>query len=154
MQLVVGIAANHGEETLGLLALGFGKRLHPGFELVARHILGIEIRAGQFLGRNVGKERLMIVDLGPRRLVQPEVIEPGLAERRGIAPQLGVERVIAAPHLREEDVVQHARGFNQLCERLAVARREFGHIHAQLGGLETRDHFLKLRKIGNSGSGG
>ena len=78
VQLAVCIATNHGEETFGLLALGLRQRLHPGFELFARHVLGIEIRAGQLLRRNVGKKRLMIVDLGPGRLVQPEVIQTAL----------------------------------------------------------------------------
>ena len=96
----------------------------------------------------------MIVDLGPRRLVQPEIIQPGFAQGSSISPQLGVERVIAAPHLREENIVQHARGLNQLRQRPSVARRKLGHIHAQIGRLEARDHLLKLRKIGDSGSSG
>ena len=154
VQLAIGIAMNHGEKTFGLLALGFRKRLHPSFELLARHVLGIEIRARQLLRRNAGQKCVVIVDLGPGRFVQPEIIQARLAQWRGVLPQLGVERVVAAPHLGEEDIVQYARGFNQLPERLTVARRELGKVHAQLGGLEAHDHFLKLREIGNSGSGG
>jgi len=153
-QLVVLIAANCGEKTLGLLALGLGKRLRPGFELLPRHVFGIEIRARQFLRRDAGKKRCMVVNLGPRRFVQPEIIQPGLAEGRDVFTEPGVEGMVAAPHLREEYIVQNARGFNQLRQRLGVARRELGCIHAQLSRLETRDHFLKLRKIGDSGGSG
>ena len=92
MSLPVGIAADYGEEAVGLFALGWRERLHPGFELLARHVLGIEVRAQRLALRHAGEERGVIVEIGPRAFVQPEVVQALLAERRGVLLQLGVER--------------------------------------------------------------
>ena len=61
--------------------------------------------------------------------------------------------MVSAPQLREENVVQHARGFDQFRQRLTIGSGKFGYIHPQLRRLKARDHFLELRKIGDSGSG-
>ncbi len=139
---------------IGLLALRRGQRLDPGFELLARHIGRIEIRAHRLALRHAGDERGVIVDIAPRAFVEPEIVQALLAQRRGVLLQLGVQLAISAPHLVEEEVVQHARGFHQFGERLAVAGRERGVIVLGGHGRETRAHLFQLIQIGHNGSSG
>ncbi len=117
-QMPVGVAPYHREKTLGALAIGSRKRLDPALEFPARHVLGIEIRSRQFLRRNIGNKSGVIVQIGPGRLVDPEIMQTRFSERRRVALQLGVESLISAPQLLQENVVQDARGFDQLHQRL------------------------------------
>ena len=153
-QFLVGIPPDHGEESDGLFALRRGQRLDPGFELLARHIGRIEIRPHRLALRHAGDKRGVIVDIAPRAFVEPEIVQALLAERCGVLLQLGVQLAISAPHLVEEQVVQHARGLHELGQRLAVAGGERGVIVLRGHGRETRAHLFQLIQIGHNGSSG
>ena len=58
----------------------------------------------------------MLVEIGPWSLVDPEIVQAGLAERGSVVLELLVQRVVPAPQLLHEDIVDNARGFNQLRE--------------------------------------
>ena len=96
----------------------------------------------------------MPVEVGPGAFVEPKVIAARFAERRGVLLQLFIERAIAAPELVHEDEIEHARGFHQLGEGLAVAGGQGGLIHLQGHRRESRGHSGELRQIGHNGGGG
>ena len=144
-----GIAAYHGEEALGSLAVRLGKRFHPTLEFLAGHVFRIEVRAGQFLGWDVREKRCVIVDVRPGSLVDPEIMQPSLTERGRIALQLLVQLKIPAPHLLQKNVVQNPRRLDQLRERFAIAGREIRNIGAEFGGREAGDHLVEVREIGS-----
>ena len=135
-----------------VLPSGRIERLHPGLELLPGHVLGIEVGAVGLVRRHARQEGGVVVQRGPRRFVEPEVVQPRLAERRRVALQPFVERVVAAPDLRHEDVVQHARRLDEFGQRLAVAPVQAGGVHAQLRGREARDHLFELWEVGDCGS--
>ena len=131
-----------------------GQRLDPGFELLAGHVGGIEIGAQRLALGHAGDEGGVIVEIAPRAFVEPEIVQALLAQRRGVLLQFGVQLAIAAPELVHEEVVEHARGFDQFGQRLAVAGGERGGIVLRGHGRETRAHLFQLIQIGHNGSGG
>ena len=88
----------------------------------------IEIGAQRFALGHSGEEGGVAIQVGPRAFVEPEVVQPRLAQRRRVLLQFRVERAIAAPELVHEEVVEDARGFHQFGQRLAVAGGQRGVI--------------------------
>ena len=69
---------------------------------------------------------------------------PGTGGRGGAAREILQERVVAGPHLTEEQRVHDARGVDEARERVAFVLGERGKIRADLGRRESRRHSLKL----------
>ena len=147
-EFLIGAAADDGEEADGGSALGFGQGFEPGFELVAGHIGGIEIAFG-----NAGNEGGVGVEIAPRAFIQPEVVQPRLAERRGVFLELRVEVAIGAPELVHENEIEDLRCVDEFGERLTVAGRELRGVVLDFDRRKAGGHLLELRKIGHNGGG-
>ena len=139
---------NDGEESLGLFLSRIRQRRYPALESRLVHVLGIEVRAQRLSRRNQRHEGLELIDIRPRPLVEPEIVQPRLAQSRLIFLQPGVERQVAAPILLHENRIHDSAGLNQLHQRLPVSVRELGGIHAERGRSKPARHSLKLRKTG------
>src|ERR1700733_11310897 len=98
-QMLARIAPDHGEEALRVFALRLRETLAPRLELVAGHILGIEIGAQRLALRNPRQKRRVTIQVGPRTLIQPEVMRARLAERRRVPGKLLIESAVALPKL-------------------------------------------------------
>ncbi len=153
-EMMRGIAADHGEEALGLFALRRRQRLRPGFELLARHVLGVEIGAQRLALRHAGQKRGVAVQIGPGAFVEPEIMGARFAQRVCGAGQRRVPGAAAAPKLVHEREVQDARGLHEFGEGLAVPGGQRRFIVFQLHGRETRAHLLQVGEIGHNGSDG
>ena len=97
--------ADYSKEALGLFLLLWRQLRHPSLESILGHALGIEIRSQRLARRHSRQKSSVIVKVGPRRLVEPEIVEARLAQRRSVFLQTGIERQVSVPHLLHEDVV-------------------------------------------------
>ena len=131
-QLPVGAAPDGGEKARGRLTRRAGQRAQPPLHVCLRGIRGIEIRRRR-LGRRTGHERRVVVEARPRSLVHQEVAEPRPAERRVISDQRRQQRLVARPHLTQEERVHHLRSSHQVrqCPALGLGQRR--HIRRQVG---------------------
>src|ERR1700751_1640222 len=113
-------------------------------EVLLGHVLWIEIRAKRFLRGNVWKERAILVDVGPGPFIDPEIVQPGLAERRRIELQSRIQEWIANPKLLHEDVVEDPRRLEQFDQRLAVSGGEAVDVDAERRWRKASRHLLEL----------
>src|SRR5205823_3712356 len=114
----------------------------------------IEVRARRLSGGSTGQKSLVLVDLRPRALVDPEIMQPRLAQRRFVLLELLVERQIAAPELLHEDVVHNACSLDQLDQRFSVSFGKACSVHLEWCRRKAGSHapqFVKTRSLGRGG---
>ena len=111
---------------------------------------GIEV-APRGLGGRAGHERLVVVEPRPRALVEQEAVQPRAAERRAVAREVEQHRLVAGPHLAQEQRVHHLRG---LRPGVAAPARSPGGSAAQIGGeIRRREAGHRLPQRGNLAPG-
>src|SRR5471030_1733880 len=153
-ELLLGVAADQGEETFGLLANGRRQSFYPGLKFFAGHVFGIEARALRFAFGHAGDESLVVVKIGPRSFVEPEVLPARVAERGGVLLKFFVQRAIAAPELIHKNEVEHACRFHEFGKGLAVSGGKRGGIVLEGDGREAGAHLFELGEAGHNGCGG
>src|SRR5262249_17516658 len=108
------------------------------------HILGIEICSWRLPFGDAGKKGSVFVDLRPRALVDPEVMQASLAQRRFVLLKLPVKFQISRPQLLEENVVDYASGFNQLDQCFLISGGELAGVNFQARGRKSSSHLLEF----------
>ena len=115
------------------------------------------------LGRNVRHEGTIVIEPGPRPLVDQEVVQPeqrqleGIAARRAtladafmrVAGEPLQQRVVSRPDLPEEQCVHDSGRGDQLFHRPLLVLGQCGHVRADVDRRETRDHRAELRRGGD-----
>jgi hypothetical protein len=92
-----------------------------------------------------------VIEARPRALVDQEVVQARLPERRAIARQLDEQGRIAGPDLLEEQPVHQAGRLDHLRKRRCLIRGQRADVRADLDGREAGDHLLELRFRGHGG---
>ena len=67
-------------------------------------------------------------------------MEPRATEGRVVGEERQQQRLVAGPHLAQEQRVHDPRRLHQLGQRLALAGRQDGHVGLQRHGGEARGH--------------
>src|SRR5947209_17946043 len=96
------------------------ERIRPVLKLFSGHVLGIEIGAKRLPRRHTGHEGAMRVQVRPRALVNREDAKACSSERRAVLLQVAIKRLVTAPQLLEEDIVNHAAGLNEFQQGAAI----------------------------------
>jgi hypothetical protein len=139
-EAAVGTAADRREEAGRLRLLGSAERANPLLHFGLGRALGIVVRRRQLFG-SAGDEDGVVIEPPPRPLVDQEFMEPGFAEWRLVLDQ-GVEhRLVAGPHLFEEERVHHLRGADHVGERFTLVGRQ----RRDIGGEIRRRKARRLR---------
>src|SRR5581483_6810241 len=104
-----GFPPHHSEEAFCLLLiLGIQSR-HPALEVIFSHILRVEVCAEWLARGHSRNKRLVLVDIGPWPLANPEIMQASLAQRRPVPFQLLVKIKIPTPVLLHEHIVEDSR---------------------------------------------
>ena len=83
------------------------------------------MRGAVGLGRgDAFEERVVVVELRPRPLVDPEVVEARPAERRAVGLEPFREGLVTAPDLADVERIEELRRFDDLGARLAAGIQE------------------------------
>src|SRR5262249_647879 len=99
---------------------------------------------------DAGKKGLVFVDLRPRALVDPEVMQASAAKRRFVRLQLLVKLNISTPELLKEDVIHNAGTFNELDQRFLVSVGNLAAVDLQPRRRKSRSHLLEFFQSGSA----
>jgi hypothetical protein len=135
-------AADHGEEAGRAHAIGLRERLDPLLELGLRRVFRIEVRAVR-LGRRAGDERLVAIEARPGALVDEEGVQPRAPFGRLAARQIEEHRVVARPHLAQEQRVDDSRRAHQPGEHLPIGGGELREVGPDFDRRKARRHLLE-----------
>ena len=149
-QLAGSAAPDRREEAGGRLARAGGAAWPATFDLRLRGVRGIVVgRRG--LGRRAGHERLVVIEPRPRPLVDEEVAEPRPAERVVVGDERRQHRLVAGPHLAQEERVHHLRRPHHVRQGAALGVGQGRDVGRQVGRREPR---RLAGERGPTGSGG
>ena len=142
-------AANRREEPGRTRPFGFGQRLHPAFEFRFRRAVRVVVGARRLRRARPGTNGCVVIQPRPRPLVDQEIVQPRASGGRIVARQVDEHRLVARPHLAQEQRVDDLRRFDQLGEHAAIGDGQFRQIGADLGRRESRGHAHQRRCIGH-----
>ena len=146
-EATVGRAANDREEAGGGGVFIARERVQPSVDFLAGGVGGVEVGARRFRA-DAGEERRVVIETGPRAGVETEVVEPGAAERRGVAHEGGELGFVERGDLAKEDRVEDAGGVDHARERGAFVGGKMRDVGGEFDRHEAGVHLAKALDVG------
>src|SRR5919108_28405 len=129
--------------SIGMLFLRGVEAGNPLLHFRFRRIGRIEVRLLR-LFRDTWNKRLVVIDARPRALVDQEIVETRAPARSVVPYETGEERLVAAPHLPQEQRIHDFRGLDDVRERFTLVLRQRGNIRAEIGRREAGDFLFEI----------
>ena len=138
--------SNHGEESVGARAFGYGQRFDPTLDVGLGRSVRVKIRRLWFR-RRAGHEDLVVIEARPWALINKEIVQPRAPFGRLVANQIEQHALVPRPHLPHEQRVHDLRRLHEPGEHLPIGRRQPRDIGRNLGRCEAFGHLVQPGRL-------